>query len=116
MKRTALITLLLALVALAVGAPAFAADGASNGYDVGAMALLAAGLAIGVSTALCALGQGKAVAAAAEGTARNPGAGKQIFTLTIVGLALIESLAIYALVVSFLIWNTVGKLPGVLEG
>lgn len=112
MKRTLLITLVLALALLAVGLPVLAQDGASNNYDVGAIALLSAGLAIGISTGLCGLGQGRAVAAACEGTARNPGAGKQIFTLTIVGLALIESLAIYALVISFMIYGKAGEVLG----
>jgi F-type H+-transporting ATPase subunit c len=110
MRRTLFSTLLLSLAALAVATPAFAANGDANAFDVGAMALLAAGLAIGVSTGLCGLGQGRAVAAACEGTARNPGAGKQIFTLIIVGLALIESLAIYALVISFFIYTKVPEL------
>ena len=105
MKRTLTLTFLLAFAVLVVALPAFAADGASNEFDVSAMALLSAGLAIGIAAGLCGLGQGRAVAQAAEGTARNPGAGKQIFTLTIVGLALIESLAIYALVISFLIYG-----------
>jgi F-type H+-transporting ATPase subunit c len=109
MKRTILPTCLLALAALATASPAFAQDGsASNSYDVGAMALLAAGLAIGVAAGLCGLGQGRAVAAACEGTARNPATGKQIFTLTLVGLAFIESLTIYALVISFVLMAKAG--------
>jgi F-type H+-transporting ATPase subunit c len=110
MRRQLFTALFTSLAALVVATPAFAADGAANAFDVGALALLAAGLAIGISTGLCGLGQGRAVAAACEGTARNPGAGKQIFTLTIVGLALIESLAIYALVISFFIY---AKVPDV---
>ena len=104
MKRTVLTTLLLSLATLVVASPALAADGAaSNSFDVGGWALLAAGLAIGIAAAGCGLGQGKAVAAACEGTARNPSAGDQIFKLTLVGLALIESLVIYALVISFIL-------------
>jgi F-type H+-transporting ATPase subunit c len=98
-----LTTLLLATTMLAVAAPAYAQDGAANGFSQGAMALLAAGLAIGVAAGLCGLGQGKAVAASCEGTARNPGAGGRIFTLTLVGLAFIESLVLYALLISFLL-------------
>ena len=91
-----------AIALLALASPAFAQDGAAaNTMDVGAMAVLAAGLAIGLAAAGCGLGQGKAVAAACEGTARNPAAGKQIFTLALIGLAIIESLTIYALVISF---------------
>ena len=54
-----------------------------------------------------ALGQGKGVAAALDGIARNPGASGKIFAPMIIGLALIESLVIYAFVVSLIL---VGKL------
>jgi F-type H+-transporting ATPase subunit c len=102
MKRSFLSKVVLALSTLALASPAWAQEaGGANQFNVTAMAVLAAGLAIGIAGGLCGLGQGKAVAAACEGTARNPNAGKQIFTLTLVGLAFIESLTIYALVVSF---------------
>jgi F-type H+-transporting ATPase subunit c len=42
-----------------------------------------------------ALGDGRAIAAACEGTARNPGAGGRIFTMLILGLALIETLVLF---------------------
>jgi F-type H+-transporting ATPase subunit c len=94
---------------LALAVPAFAQEGgASNAYDVGGWAMLAAGLAIGLAAAGCGLGQGRAVAAACEGTARNPASGKQIFTLSLIGLAFIESLVIYALVIAFILQ---GKAP-----
>lgn len=80
-------------------APAFAEDG---GADLNRGYLgLAAGLAIGVAAMGGALGQGKAAAAALEGIARNPQASRNIFTPMIIGLALIESLVIYALVIAF---------------
>ena len=46
-------------------------------------------------TGTAALGDGKAIAAACEGTARNPGAGGRIFTMLILGLALIETLVLF---------------------
>ena len=102
MKTNLLTKFLAAIALLALASPAFAQDGAgANTNDIGAMAVLAAGLAIGLAAAGCGLGQGKGVAAACEGTARNPAAGKQIFTLSLIGLAFIESLVIYALVISF---------------
>ncbi len=64
---------------------------------------LAAGLAIGIAAAGCGLGQGRAAAAALDGIARNPSASDKLFTPMILGLALIESLAIYALVVAILL-------------
>ncbi|MBI4041597.1 MAG: ATP synthase F0 subunit C [Deltaproteobacteria bacterium] len=64
---------------------------------------LAAGLAIAIAVLGGALGQGKAASTALEGIARNPGAADKIFTPMIIGLALIESLVIYALVIAFLL-------------
>ncbi len=63
---------------------------------------MAAGLGLGLAALGGALGQGKAVAAALEGIARNPSAYDKVFTPMIIGLALIESLVIYALVIAFL--------------
>src|SRR3954454_9775865 len=85
-------------------ATAFAQDSAaSNAQDVGKFAALAAGLAIGIAAAGCGLGQGRAGAAALDGIARNPGASDKLFTPMILVLALIESLAIYALVIAIML-------------
>jgi len=74
--------------------------------------MFALALAIGFGVALAALGgslgQGRAVAAALEGVARQPEAGGRMLVLLIIGLAFIESLTIYALVMSLLLWL---KLP-----
>jgi F-type H+-transporting ATPase subunit c len=75
--------------------------------SAGALALWPAGLAIGIAAFGGALGQGRAAAAALEGIARNPGASGKLFTPMILGLALIESLVIYALLIAFQI---VGKV------
>lgn len=64
---------------------------------------IAAGLGIGIAAFGGGLAQGKAVAAALEGIARNPEAAGKITTPMIIGLALIESLVIYALVITFLL-------------
>jgi len=64
---------------------------------------LAAGLAIGIAAFGCGMGQGRAAAAALEGIARNPNASGKILTPLILGLALIESLAIYAWVTAFVV-------------
>ncbi|PLX38901.1 MAG: ATP synthase F0 subunit C [Deltaproteobacteria bacterium] len=84
---------------VAMAAPAFAAD-ASVGTG---MIALAAGLAIAIAAAFGALGQGRAAATALEGIARNPAASGKLTTPMIIGLALIESLVIYALVIAFII-------------
>ena len=55
-----------------------------------------------IAAGLCGNGQGMACAAACEGIARNPAAANAIRTTMIIGLALIESLAIYTLVMAFL--------------
>jgi len=87
---------------------ALAQDAASNASDVGSYAALAAGLAMGIAAAGCGLGQGRAGAAALDGIARNPNASDKLFTPMILVLALIESLAIYALVIAFML---LGNIP-----
>ncbi len=52
-------------------------------------------LAMGIASGLCGLGQGKAVASAAEAMARNPGAQAGIRFALILGFVFIESLALY---------------------
>jgi F-type H+-transporting ATPase subunit c len=60
---------------------------------------IAAGIGMGIASGLCGIGQGKATASATEALARNPGARAGIQLFLILGLALIESLALYALVI-----------------
>ena len=60
-------------------------------------------LALAIAAAGCGLAQGKAVASACEGIARNPQAAGNIRTTMIIGLALIEALVIYSLVAAFAI-------------
>lgn len=92
---------------LAVASTAFAQDGSSNSYDANMAIAVAAGLGIGLAAFGGALGQGRAAAAALEGIARNPNASGKIFVPMILGLALIESLVIYALIISF---QLIGKM------
>ena len=68
---------------------------------------LAAGLAIGIAAFGGALGQGKAAATALDGIARNPSASDKLFTPMILGLALIESLVIYALIIAFVLYGKI---------
>jgi F-type H+-transporting ATPase subunit c len=75
------------------------ADTAANGPWV----LVAAAFAIAIATGLCGLAQAKAVAASAEGTSRNPGAAPAIRFSLLLGLVLIESLALYTLVICFIV-------------
>ena len=76
---------------------------AATGSWVGPFAVLVAGFAMAFAAGLCALGQGKAIASAVDAMARQPGAAARIQTAMIIGLALIESLAIYVLVVAMIL-------------
>ena len=98
MKFTKLFVLFLFLFVLTV--PTFTqGTAAAPGSPVDLKPLLAVAMAL--ASGMCALGQGKAVASAAEAIARNPGAAGGIRFALILGLVLIESLALYTLVVVF---------------
>lgn len=102
-----MISLSTGLMVLLVSALAFA-QGEASAVDIakasGAGWIgLAAGLGIGLAAFGGALGQGRAAATALDGIARNPGAADKLFTPLILGLALIESLVIYALIISILL-------------
>jgi F-type H+-transporting ATPase subunit c len=118
MKRTIKIISSLATILIILGISGIAfADVTST--DVAAMKAeglaenygwiaLAAGLGIGIAALGGGIGQGRAAAAALDGIARNPGAAGQIRGPMILGLALIESLVIYALIISLLLVLKVG--------
>lgn len=91
---------IIAVAATTLVANVALAQEATSGGDKGMIAL-GAGLAIGVAALGGALGQAKTAAAALDGIARNPAAQGKIFTPMIIGLALIESLVIYAFVIAF---------------
>jgi F-type H+-transporting ATPase subunit c len=88
------------LVAL-FGASAFANDGETVAGAVSGMKGFSAAIAIAVAAFGGAIAQGRTASAALDGIARNPSAQPSIFTSMIIGLALIESLVIYALVIAF---------------
>jgi F-type H+-transporting ATPase subunit c len=91
--------LFMTLAAMLLATPAFAqnAAGATNQWVP-----LAAGLGMALAAGLCGIGQGKATASSAEALARNPGARPGIFLFLILGLAFIESLALFTFVIIFL--------------
>ena len=100
----------LSFVGVLLAAPfafAQAAGAAPAGDNTKAYIALAAGLGIALAALGGALGQGRTAAAALDGIARNPGAAGKIFVPMILGLALIESLVIYSLIISF---QLIGKL------
>lgn len=99
------LALTVALLSTFISLPAFAAEGGSSEWDMKAMAMLGAGLAIGLAVLGGGMGQGRAAAAALEGISRNPGAASRIQTPMLIGLALIESLVLFALVIAYLLQN-----------
>ena len=98
-------SLILAVMAVLVPGAAMAqgAAAAPAGSWVGPYSVLVAGFAMAFAAGLCALGQGRAIASAVDAMARQPGAAARIQTAMIIGLALIESLAIYVLVVAMIL-------------
>jgi F-type H+-transporting ATPase subunit c len=94
---------ILALALMAIPAMAQGAGAADNQSTVDAYKALAAGLGFGLAAGLGGLGQGKIGASAVEGAARNPGAAGTVQTMMIIGLALIESLVLFALVIVFVV-------------
>ena len=79
-----------------------AESGGSNRFTSQAFGFIAAGIGFAIAAGLAALGQSRVAAAACEGIARNPGAGARIQTAMILGLAFIETLVIFTLVIVFL--------------
>lgn len=94
-KLTFLALFLMAASQLFAQTPAGAGD--TNNWR-----LALAYIAMGIASGLCGLGQGRAVASAAEAMARNPGAQAAIRGALILGLVLIESLALYTLVITYI--------------
>lgn len=96
-KRALLIVALLALAT-----PLFAAEQAEAAAPNRHWIWITSGFAMAIVSSVCGLAQAKAVAAACEGMARNPSAAAAIRFALILGLALIESLALYTLVIILL--------------
>jgi F-type H+-transporting ATPase subunit c len=86
--------------------PVFAQDaaGAGGATDIARWSIITAGFALAFAAGLAALAQGRAIAASAEAIARNPGAAGDIRGALILGLVLIESLAIYVLLISLILF------------
>lgn len=89
-----------AVIAILMSAmPVFAQN--DNPDSVNKYKALAAGFGFALAAGLGALGQSRIAASAVEGAARNPGAAGRIQIMMIIGLALIESLVLFALVIVF---------------
>ncbi len=83
--------------------PAYAQEAGAHGGGNSGLIAIGAGIAIAGAAFGAGLGQGRAVAAAMESIGRNPNAADRIQTPMIIGIAFIEALAIYALVIAFLL-------------
>jgi F-type H+-transporting ATPase subunit c len=98
--KTKFVFLAIALMFCAI--PMFAQGGAAGASDYHLWAPVTAGFSMAIASGLCALGQGKAIAGACEGIARNPSAFAAIRFALIFGLVLIESLALYTFAIIFI--------------
>jgi F-type H+-transporting ATPase subunit c len=96
--RKTLSYVFMAMAILCFAMPLLAQGGASSGVN---WVAITSGFAMTIASTICGLGQAKATAAAVESLARNPAARPGIQLALILGLALIESLALYTLVVIF---------------
>lgn len=106
MSKRSVLTTALVLVAGAFFAPVYAQDMADAvvNTEIAKWSIITAGFALAFAAGLAALAQGKAVAAASEAIARNPGAAGDIRGSLLLGLVLIESLAIYVLLISLILF------------
>ncbi|MCI4624972.1 MAG: ATP synthase F0 subunit C [Candidatus Magnetoovum sp. WYHC-5] len=106
MKKTLIMVFLMVAViclgaSIAMASEAAAQAGApESSTQVKAIVALSAALSIGLAALGTGIGMGLGLSKACEGVARNPGVSGKIMTILLVGLALIESLAIYAFLIS----------------
>lgn len=106
-KRFALVLLLL-VVAIGVVSPVYAQEptttAASKTVEIVRWSIITAGFALAFAAAFGALAQGRSISAAVEAIARNPAATNDIRGNLILGLVLIESLVIYVLLISLILF------------
>lgn len=101
---------IVAVMLLALGAlsPVFAQEATSAaagaGSEIARWSIITAGFALAIAAAFGALAQARGLSAAAEGIARNPSAAGEIRGVLILGLVLIESLVIYVLLISLILF------------
>ena len=101
MKNGKLFLIFLALFVFAM--PSFAQGGGAPAVtDMKPIGIGLACLGMAIASGLCGLAQAKAVQGAAEGIARNPGAGAMIRGIAMLTLFLIESMALYTFVIVFM--------------
>ncbi len=97
----------LVFILLGIVAPVYAqAPGAAAGAgaDIAKWSIITAGFALAIAAAFGALSQSRGLSSACEGIARNPAAAPDIRFALILGLVLIESLVIYVLLISLILF------------
>lgn len=92
--------LFMALAALCFAVPAFAQSAGGPAAPLNLIPI-GAGIGMGLAAGLCGMGQGRAVGSACESLARNPGTRAGIMLFLVLGLAFIESLTLFTLVIVF---------------
>ena len=95
MRKLQFVFITLAVLCFAV--PVFA-DG---GSAAASLIPIGAGIGMGLAAGSCGMGQGRAVASATEALARNPGTRPGIMLFLVLGLAFIESLTLFTMVIIF---------------
>jgi F-type H+-transporting ATPase subunit c len=98
----------LGILMTAATAAAQPGNQAAEGVSYKGYVAIAAGIGFAIAVFGGAIGQSRIGAAACEGAARNPGAAGRIQTMMILGLALIESLVLFALLVIFAVVKPMG--------
>lgn len=121
MKSFVIVSLVL-LYALILAGPVFAQEHAATpagepvkeeqkaGDSVKIWLAISIGFSLSLAVVAGAFGQSKAISSAVESMARQPEAASAIRGALIIGLALIETLVIYMLLISFFLYMTLGKL------
>jgi F-type H+-transporting ATPase subunit c len=113
MSKKVVIVALTTVLVLGMATMALAEDGSAKA--AGMWIFFAIAIACGFGIGIAALGTGLAMGNAIS-TARNPEAGGKIMTTMIIGLALIESLCIYALLITLLMVFKIPTLEAVIKG
>jgi len=101
-----IITSLLFVLALClIASPAFAEDGGAAGGVGRGLIAIGAGVGLGIAAFGVGMGQGRATAAAMESIGRNPNSADKLFQPFIIGLALMEALALYTFVIAIFLYR-----------
>lgn len=116
--RKSVLLLAMLLVSLALTHPALAEEVAKaagdklvTGFGIYSAIILAAGIGVGLGALGCGIGIGQATAGACEGIARNPELAGKLTVTMILGIALVETQVIYALVIALILLYANPVLP-----